>query len=110
MRVSEAGVGTSLGFGVSGVLWRSGVVGPESGVWGAEGVGCPLGVVVVWWIGTGVTCACCWWFGVFAGGCWVCGGWVWGPGWFGVLPVGCWGGRDGVVLVLPGWFGVPGVP
>ncbi|KUL72896.1 hypothetical protein ADL34_21600 [Streptomyces sp. NRRL WC-3605] len=62
LRVSEAGVGTSLGFAPSGVvLWWSGVVGPpESGLWGAEGVGCPLGVVVTWWIGTGVTCDCCW--------------------------------------------------
>ncbi|MFD7388729.1 hypothetical protein ACFV46_09700 [Streptomyces sp. NPDC059852] len=111
LRVSEAGVGTSLGFAVSGVvLWWSGVVGPpESGLWGAEGVACPLGVVVTWWIGTGVTCDCCWWFGVLAGCCWVCGcGWVWGPGWFGVLPAGCCGGRDGVVPV-PGWLGVAGL-
>ncbi|WP_159039091.1 hypothetical protein [Streptomyces sp. JHA19] len=63
-----------------------------------------MGVVVTWWIGTGVTCGCCcWWFGGLAGGCW-----VWGPGWFVVLPAGCWGGRDGVPEF--GWFGVPGVP
>ncbi|RDS62759.1 hypothetical protein DWC19_25280 [Streptomyces sp. M7] len=106
LRVCDAGVGASLGLVLSEALlfWSGLVVWPESGVWGPDGVGCPAGVVVTWWIGTGVTCGCCcWWFGGLAGGCW-----VWGPGWFVVLPAGCWGGRDGVPEF--GWFVLPGVP